>query len=859
MSRLLLLPCLLSVLTLSACQSTPESPSLALNPDAARAQALARSARLSNINYHYQLTLNPDAFSGKADIQFVLSDNRQPLSLDAVGMQLSGVTINGRYLYPDYDGKQITLSPTLLEQGDNQLVLNFRGQYQSAGNGLISFMDPVDGKQYLYSHFEPEGASRLLPLFDQPNLPADFTLEISAPNEWQLISSSRQAPCQSAQPQGLHCSAFNTGTLPLSPHNISLYAGPFASWHSQQPGMDNAQAGASAGKLPLSLYARASQQQLVDANAWLGNTQSALIQLQQRLGTPFPFEKYDQLLMMQDDELAAQLPHSGAAAVAFIRSASPDNQTLSYQLARQWFGNMVSMDWWNNRWLSEAISQFLAGETGSGAARIRQRESAYESDVMPLSGHAVGQPTIYLSHDPIIRTKAVAALTQLQAQLGSETFNRVLAAYLQQFQGQSADAGNFIRVAETVSGQSLDSWYQDFISSRGVNRIKVELECRDGIIDSLKLKQAADSEGRLRHQQLLVGLYHTDRSGIHRDKVLKVELRGADTEVPQASNLVCPDLIWPNEQGLGYLKVTPDNHSLTASRLQLGQIHAQSTGLMIWQSLWQALLDGELSRRDYLAKLLLNVPAMTDMEQSKQIQSQMLRLRDMLAASQAPYQDSNLSIIDAMTFMSLQRAMETATKPGLQQTWLNTYISLARDPQSLDHLSQLLTQAKGPLPALTRQQEFAALMQLTRYDHASVRRHTQQALRDETLTQTQHLQLRAISPKAVEKRALLAKLPLLPADSRQQVMAKLFPAEQTLLSDASFDERLVWLQDTALSLPFRTDVARYLLGSRCSHAALDKLTRLSQQQTEPELIYTLEQQALWVNQCLTINHQSPES
>ncbi|MGI2257974.1 M1 family aminopeptidase [Shewanella sp. GXUN23E] len=839
MLRLLLLPGLLALLSLSGCQSTSSKKPVALTPDAQRSAAMLRSARLSGLAYRYRLTLGEHGFEGTADIQFNLNDTTTPLSLDAKGLQLSAVTINGRYLYPDYNGTQLTFSPALLSNGSNRVTLTFSGQYQQNGSGLISLIDPEDGRQYLYSHFEPNGASRVFPLFDQPDLPARFTLDVTAPSDWEIISGSRPMTCDvQVEDDTRRCTAFDT-RLTLSPHNMSLHAGPFVHWQNTDTG------------LPLALYARQSQQCQVDAANWLSQTRQQLGVLEIRLGSHFPFDKYDQLLVQDSQTLAAQ-SHSGAAAVAFIRPTEADAGSISYQLARQWFGNLVSIDWWHNRWLADAISQFLSMQPQAPQIQVQRRAQAYQADSLPESGHAVGAPSHYLAQDPIINTKAVAALEQLQAQLGGAQLDRVLQAYLQTYAGQAAGASEFLEIAQRISGRNLQPWFEDFITGRGINLLQARVQCRDGVVEALTLEQQPDLQGRLRHQSLRIGLYHADRQGVHLDKVLPVMLSGNSTKVTQATNLVCPDFIWPNEDNLGYLRVLPDEHSLSRSRLHLGQIHQPLTSLLLWQSLWQSVLDGHLPAREYLALVMLNAPQMSDLATSQQLQSQLQALAEYLAAGQ--HRESE-RLIDAMAQLSLQRAMETGDNRVLQQTWLDTYLTLAQSREALDHLASLLDSPAGRLPPLTQEQRFAILLQLTRFDHPATPRLLRSQNTLQPLSDTQQLMLRAVSPKALEKRALLAKLPLMADAQRRPIMASLYPPEQKLLSEASQDLRLGWLQDEQQPLAFRYDLASLLLHPGCDNQWADKWQRLAKASAQPQLMNKLEQQAQWTRQCTAINQQ----
>ncbi|MCF1426840.1 MAG: hypothetical protein LPD71_05625 [Shewanella sp.] len=831
MLRLLLLPGLLALLSLTGCQSTSSNKPDALTADAGRAAAMARSARLSELDYRYQLTLSEYGFQGKAEIRFNLNDASQPLSLDAKGLQLSAVTINDRYLYPNYNGSQLTFSPALLSTGSNRVTLTFNGQYQTGSLGLISLIDPQDGLQYLYSHFEPNGASRVFPLFDQPDLPARFKLEVTAPSRWEVISGSRPMACNApSQDDSSRCTAFNT-ELPLSPHNMSLHAGPFVRWQNTGKG------------LPLALYARQSQQGLVNADNWLSRTRQQLNLLESRLGTDFPFDKYDQLLQNEQ-----ALSHSKAAAVVFIQPARADAQTISYQLAHQWLGSSVSIDWWTSHWLADAISQFLSRTSQAPQAK----DLATAHDTPPLSGHAIDAPGHNLSQAPSINTKAVAALEQLQAQLGKSQLDKIFQAYLQHYAGQASGVVEFMDIALRTSGRDLQPWFEDFINRRGINQLQARVQCRNGVIKKLTLEQQPEQQGQLRHQSVRIGLYHTDRQGVYLDKVLPVMLSGGHTQVTQATHLVCPDFIWPNEDNLSYIRVLPDEHSLSRSRLQLGQIHQPLTSLLLWQSLWQSVLEGQLTAREYLALVMLNASNISESATAQLLQTQLLALAEFLAAGQHRESDR---LIDAMAHLSVQRAMETGSDSTLQQTWLDTYLALAQSRETLDHLASLLEYPAVRLPPLTQAQRFATLRQLARFDHPAAPRLLKEQHKQQPLSDTQQLILRAVSPSALEKQALLAKLPRMTDAQRRQIMSSLYPPEQQLLSEASQVLRLEWLQDEQQPMVFRYDLASLMLHPGCDSQWADKWQRLAEATLQPQLMNKLQQQAQWTRQCVTINQR----
>jgi aminopeptidase N len=255
----------------------------AANTYLTQAEAAARSARVSNVDYVLDFALTgKESFSGTSAISFDLADNAAPLTIDLDKATVSALVVNGKTVAPQYNQFFITLQPQDLVKGRNTVSITYQRPHSTNGEGLHRMVDPVDGKVYTYSHFEPAAAHQMFALFDQPDLKATYQVNVTAPADWVVVSTTRESGVQ-PDPAG------KRWTFPrskkLSPYNFSLHAGPYKVWED------------TSGKYPMRLFARQSVAAQVSPADWFKYTRQGLAFFDEYFGVPYQFEKYDQLLV----------------------------------------------------------------------------------------------------------------------------------------------------------------------------------------------------------------------------------------------------------------------------------------------------------------------------------------------------------------------------------------------------------------------------------------------------------------------------------------------------------------------------------------------------------------------------------
>jgi aminopeptidase N len=327
----------------------------------------ARKARVANVDYalHIDLEQGGDAFSGEVTIRFDLAGPAQAaqadpaqasqadLTVDFGGGAVQDLTLNGVATDGAYNGFFITLPATGLRSGPNTAAIRFTHPYSRDGTGLHRFVDPADGLTYLYTYLWPYYANRLFPSFDQPNIKARFALSVRAPDDWIVVS---MAQGMAAPPAGDGTTLWQFAATPqMSTYAFSLHAGPYRVWEADAQG------------IPLRLLARRSLAEFVAVDSWFDVTRRGLRHYADYFGIPYPFSKYDQLIV-PDFAIGAM---ENIAAVTFgeqfvQRQESDRSQrearasVILHEMAHMWFGNLVTHDWWNGLWLNESFATQMA-------------------------------------------------------------------------------------------------------------------------------------------------------------------------------------------------------------------------------------------------------------------------------------------------------------------------------------------------------------------------------------------------------------------------------------------------------------------------------------------------------------------
>lgn len=599
----------------------------ALRPDGALSQAEAadRARYFSSINYDLKFDLAPDkeTYSGQVEIRFVLTAQpSKAINLDFLGGEVDRLQINGNEITAiPYDGLVVRLEPGLLREGMNQLQVRFRHPYSHNSTGLYRFEDPEDKAIYLYTHFEPFDANQLFPCFDQPDLKATYQLTATVPEQWLVISSTRETSVQGEGP--LRTWRFPTSEN-FSTYLFSLHAGPYKVWTDTD------------AVIPSRLFARRSMAAHVDVDGWFTATRFGFKFFQEYFDHPYPYQKYDQVIVPEHSWGAME----NVAAVTFSdqwfvqRGKSTfkerDNRVkiILHEMAHMWFGNLVTMRWWNGLWLKESFATYMAALARThypptrDQAWIRFRNSyknwAYREDQL-VTTHSIETPVpdtsrAFSNFDGISYGKGASVLKQLSFYLGDEAFRNGLRHYFKKHAHGNTELADFFAAMELASTKQMDDWLKEWITEPGLNSVQAEFRCQDGKIAGFSLQQLApDSAPTIRSHKTRIGLYRKQEGELKRYHEAGVTYENHQTPVPALIGLACPDLVYPNTDDFDYVKVRIDPVSLATVKGSLSKIDDRLLRTMIWGDLWQMVRDGELGNHTFAELALTNLPSESDL------------------------------------------------------------------------------------------------------------------------------------------------------------------------------------------------------------------------------------------------------
>jgi len=665
-----------------------------------------RSQRISNIRYDLRLSLedSDELFSGEVIAVFDLTSADQPISLDFADGSVETIAVNGVDIAVDYNQSFVTIPAAALRAGQNTVHVVFMHQYSHSGQGLHRFVDPEDGRVYLHTHFEPYDANRLFPCFDQPDLRASYRLQVRAPAHWQVVSAARES--ETSLDDDLRTWYFPE-TQPFSTYIFPLHAGDYEVWE------DNA------GDIPLRLFARQSLAPHVRPDDWFKLTRQGLDFFQEYFDQPYPYGKYDQLIVPEFN--IGGMENVGAVTYTenFIRRGEYTREdmerlanTLLHELSHMWFGDLVTPAWWDGLWLKEAFATYMGYLAQAEATDysdawhlffMNAKRRAYVADQL-VTTHPI-QVDVDDTHyavnnfDDITYRKGASVLTQLSHFVGEQAFRDGSRIYLKRFANGTTELSDFIAALEEASGLSLTSWVDTWLMTAGLNTVTTEMTCTGGTIDSLTLVQSAPADYPvLRDHRLLLTLFDSsDNSETPGENVIPVTLSGERTPIDAAVGAVCPDVIYPNFMDWGFVKVQLDATTLSRIGHVLPIVEDPLLRSMLWQSLWDMVRDATLSLDAYLDVVLKALPGETNEKVAAQV-------AETLATSlgyfwqQPPETASYLETFGPrLEQLAWQEAEQASPGSDFQTLWLDTFRRLSHTGDALQRLRQQLT-GEAPLP-----------------------------------------------------------------------------------------------------------------------------------------------------------------
>jgi len=817
-------------------------------PFLSQVDAFARSARISNVDYVLDFTLTgKETFAGTTTVTFDLKDVDAPVTLDLKDATVKSVSVNGKPVATRYNKWFVTLDMASLAKGRNTVVIDYERLHSTNGEGLHRMVDPADGRVYTYSHFEPVAAQQMFAVFDQPDLKASYTVSVTAPRDWHVVTTTRETKIDE---RGANRHWTFKTTKRLSPYNFSLHAGPYQVWE------DNS------GKYPMRLFARQSLAKLVVPDDWFRQTKAGLGFFEEYFGVPYPFEKYDQLIV--PDFLYGAMENAGAITFAEARygvanMTAEQKQSLTevimHEMAHQWFGNLVTMKWWNGLWLNESFASFMGVLATVESTEFKDswqkfyqsgKQRAYIQD-QTASTHPIEVPVPSSSNafdniDAITYSKGGSTLKQLRHLLGEDVFRKGVHNYLVKYSWKNATLDDFIGSLGEAAGRDLSGWTKQWLYNAGVNTIAANYSCSGGKIRNFTLAQTAPSKElpTLREQRVQIGAFKIDGGKLTLVKNVPVTYTGAKTAVPDMNGTACPDLVYPNYQDWGYAKVKLDGRSFATARTSLAKVDDPLLRAMLWQSLWDGVRDAEMPLNDFLTVALNNAPLEKDYTLLGDVLGKVSESKAYLNAMNLDNAYTRQTTL-ALEKMAWDGVLANKGNADFQRRWFNQYVSVASSPDALTRLAGILGgQVDAAGVPVGQPQRWSIIARLNRYNYpGAFDLIAQESARDKSdAGQIAAVAATVVRPDAAVKadwvRQIEDQKTALPFSRIRTAMGSIFPAEQGALNERDADARLARLPqvDKTGGPVFMRAYAGTMIPATCTPQSVARLSRAAATMTD---------------------------
>jgi aminopeptidase N len=516
---------------------------------------------------------------------------------------------------------------------ENRLEVEYENAFDTGGDGVFRFVDPEDGAEYIYTNFEPYEAHRMAPLFDQPDIKARLTLEVLAPSEWVVLANGAERAAGPVEADGRTLRTF-TETPPLSTYLFAMTAGAFVGERRELRLPGRAEA------IPVGLWSRRSLATHLEHDRFHEMTEQAFLYFGALFGREYPFDKLDHVF-------APEFATGAMENVGLIiyheqylfrsRPTASDITSLTevvfHEIAHMWFGNLVTMRWWDDLWLNESFATYVSylclteGAPYPDAWRdfnVQLKGWALREDdaptTHPIAGSVLDTDQTFLNFDGITYGKGGAVLKQLGARLGREGFAAGLRLYFQRHAFANATLADFLAALEEGSGVPLADWSAQWLRTSGPNRFAAEVaEGPGGSIASLSVRQEVVSGDPVLRQHLMrIALIYPDRSGV-RIEGHELLLDGERAHVPSATGRPLPLAVIPNHDDLAVGKIALDAATIRFATERLEEIPDGLLRQVTWTAMWELVRDGSLNASDYAALLVARLPEERDASIVQQI------------------------------------------------------------------------------------------------------------------------------------------------------------------------------------------------------------------------------------------------
>jgi aminopeptidase N len=658
-----------------------------------RARLLEVDAYLVDLD----LTTGDETFVSDTTIRFAAQPGAETF-VDLVAPRVRSITLNGK----DVDTSAFRDSRVHLTglAAQNELRVVTDCAYMRTGEGLHRFVDPVDKAVYLYTQFEVIDARRMFACFDQPDLKGTFAFTITGPDDWEVISNS-PTPTPESLSTGTARWSFDA-TPRMSTYITALVAGPYHVVRDEHRG------------IPMGVFCRRSLAEHLDADRVLDVTKKGFDYFEELFARPYPFEKYDQLFVPEFN--AGAMENAGAVTILedyVFRSKVTDAayerraETILHELAHMWFGDLVTMRWWDDLWLNESFATFASVICQAEATHWTsawttfanlEKTWAYRQDQLP-STHPISADIrdiedVEVNFDGITYAKGASVLKQLVAWVGRDAFVSGVRTYFDRHAWGNTELMDLLKALEETSGRDLSSWAKEWLETAGLNTLRAEFAVDDsGAFTSFDVVQSApDDHPTLRSHRLAIGFYNRHDDGLVRDDRFELDVVGERTAVPELVGKVQPDLLMVNDDDLAYSKIRLDARSAQTLVDSIGELQDSLARALCWTAAWDMTRDAELSARHWVGLVKSGLPHESDIGVLQGVVRQATSAMYLFT----PGDHREAALVDFADFL-LARCRAEAPGGDHQLALFRSFVGLARTDQQLAVVESALTGTDVPV------------------------------------------------------------------------------------------------------------------------------------------------------------------
>ena len=563
-----------------------------------RKDAQARAELISNVRYDIAVDITgADELTTVSTVHFDSKAGTTHFDLVAAGFE---ATLDG-----EETGRELSL-----DDGAHTLVVTSHDAYNRTGEGLHKFTDPVDGKDYLYTQFEPAMAMKVFAGFDQPDLKATYKVSVKAPERYTVILNEAATRTDNGDGTSTWTTVID---YPLSTYLIAICAGEFERISDTYDAGDGR-------TIELGLYARASLIPHMDSERLFRQTKDGFDFYHANFGRTYPFgDKYDQVFCPEYNMGAME--HVGCVTYRdeYVFTSEPTpyrlerrNDTILHEMAHMWFGDLVTMRWWDDLWLNESFATWSAATAQTAISEYAdawttfasvEKAWAYQQDQLPsthpIAADAPDIETAEQNFDGITYAKGASVLKQLQAYVGYEEFFAGVRKHFDNHAYSNATFDDLLGALEEASGRDLSSWAEKWLRTTGPSTLRPEIGERFAVLQEDP-----------RPHRVRVGLYKLVDGSVSRVKQIETDIDGERTEIPELAGIE-HDLAIVNDDDLTYAKMRLTSEHQQFALEHIGEIEDSLARTLIWSSLWESVRDGELAAREFVKLVAAHAAAET--------------------------------------------------------------------------------------------------------------------------------------------------------------------------------------------------------------------------------------------------------